>query len=141
GWTVTLIYAGNQTLQPGGWNGTWSQTGGTVTVTNLSYNGALAVGATTTGIGSNFNYTGTHTPPSSVTCTPAGGTTGNTVTVTNPGARNTVVGTAVSLQIAASDSASGQTLTSSAPGLPAGLSISSSGLISGTPTMAGSSSV
>src|SRR6266700_2551804 len=65
GWTVTLTYAGNPTLQPGGWNGTWSQTGGTVTVTNLSYNGALAPGATTTGIGSNFNYTGTHTPASS----------------------------------------------------------------------------
>jgi endoglucanase len=134
GWTVTLTYAGNPTLQPGGWNGTWSQTGGTVTVTNLSYNGALAPGATTTGIGSNFNYTGTHTPASSVTCTPAGGSTGNTVTVTNPGAQTTTVGTAVSRQIAATDSAAGQTLTFTATGLPAGLSISSSGLISGTPT-------
>jgi endoglucanase len=141
GWTVTLTYAGNPTLQPGGWNGTWSQTGATVTVTNLSYNGALAPGAAATGIGSNFNYTGTHTPASSVTCTPAGGTTTNTVTVTSPGARSTVVGTAVSLQIAATDSGSGQTLTYSATGLPAGLAISSSGLISGTPTTAGSSSV
>ena len=52
------------------------------------------------------------------------------------------MGTAVSLQISASDSASGQTLTYSASGLPAGLSISSSsGLISGTPTTAGTSSV
>jgi cellulase/cellobiase CelA1 len=42
----------------------------------------------------------------------------------------------------ASDSASGQTLTYSATGLPAGLSISSStGLISGTPTATGNSSV
>ena len=40
-----------------------------------------------------------------------GGSTGNTVTVTNPGNQSTAVGTAVSLQIAASDSASGQTLT------------------------------
>ena len=71
-----------------------------------------------------------------------GGTTGNTVTVTNPGSETSAVGTAVSLQIKASDSASGQTLTYSATGLPAGLSInSSSGLISGTPTTAGSSSV
>ena len=71
-----------------------------------------------------------------------GGTTGNTVTVTNPGSQTSTVGTAVSLQIKASDSASGQTLTYSATGLPAGLSInSSSGLISGTPTTAGSSSV
>src|ERR1039457_4611438 len=71
-----------------------------------------------------------------------GGTTGNTVTVTNPGNQTGTVGTAVSLQIKATDSASGQTLTYSATGLPAGLSISSStGLISGTPTTAGSSSV
>src|SRR6202034_1256341 len=45
------------------------------------------------------------------------------------------VGTAASLQIAATDSASGQTLTYSATGLPAGLSINSAtGLITGTPT-------
>ena len=72
-----------------------------------------------------------------------GGTgTGNTVTVTNPGTQASTVGTAVSLQIHASDSATGQALAYSAAGLPAGLSISSSaGLISGTPTTAGSSSV
>ena len=70
-----------------------------------------------------------------------GGGGGNTVTVTNPGSQTGTVGTAVSLQIHASDSASGQTLTYSATGLPAGLSISSSGLISGTPTTAGTSSV
>ena len=61
--------------------------------------------------------------------------------MTNPGNQTGTVGTAVSLQIHASDSASGQTLTYSATGLPAGLSISSSGLISGTPTTAGTSSV
>jgi hypothetical protein len=73
--------------------------------------------------------------------TTSGGGGGNTVTVTNPGSQSSTVGTAVSLQIAATDSASGQTLTYSATGLPAGLSInSSSGLISGTPTTAGSSS-
>ncbi len=67
--------------------------------------------------------------------------TGNTVTVTNPGNQTSTVGSAVSLQIHASDSG-GATLTYSASGLPAGLSInSSSGLISGTPTTAGTSSV
>src|SRR5450755_508674 len=71
----------------------------------------------------------------------SGGTGGDTVTVTNPGTQSSTVGTAVSLQIQASDSASGQTLTYSATGLPAGLSISSSGLISGTPTTAGTSSI
>jgi serine protease len=68
--------------------------------------------------------------------------TTNTVTVTNPGNQTSTVGTAVSLQIHATDSASGQTLTYSATGLPAGLSInSSSGLISGTPTTASTYSV
>jgi hypothetical protein len=66
----------------------------------------------------------------------------NTVTVTNPGTQTSTVGTAASLQIRASDSASGQTLTYSATGLPAGLSINaSSGLISGTPTTTGTSTV
>src|SRR5450755_1428237 len=67
---------------------------------------------------------------------------GNTVTVTSPGGQTSTVGTAASVQVHATDSGSGQTLTYSATGLPAGLSInSSSGLISGTPTAAGTSSV
>ena len=66
---------------------------------------------------------------------------GNTVTVTSPGNQSGTVGTAVSLQMSATDSASGQTLAYTASGLPAGLSISSSGLISGTPSTAGSSNV
>jgi hypothetical protein len=67
--------------------------------------------------------------------------TGNTVTVTSPGNQTGTVGKAVSLQIGATDSASGQTLSFTASGLPAGLSISSSGRISGTPTTAGTSNV
>jgi hypothetical protein len=71
---------------------------------------------------------------------PSGGGGGNTVTVTGPGNQSSTVGTAASVQVRASDSASGQTLTYGATGLPAGLSInSSSGLISGTPTTAGTS--
>jgi subtilase family serine protease len=63
--------------------------------------------------------------------------TANTVTVTNPGSQTGTVGTAASLQISATDSASGQTLTYSASGLPAGLTINAStGLITGTPTTA-----
>jgi serine protease len=68
------------------------------------------------------------------------GTT-ETVTVTSPGNQTSTQGTAIStLQISGSDSA-GKSLTYSATGLPAGLSISSSGAITGTPTGTGTSSV
>jgi hypothetical protein len=71
-----------------------------------------------------------------------GTSTGNTVTATNPGNQTTTAGTAVSLQIQATDSASGQTLTYTATGLPTGLSINTTtGLITGTPTTAGTSTV
>jgi hypothetical protein len=86
--------------------------------------------------------TGLGTPDGTAAFTNGGGGTGNTVTVTNPGNQTGTVGTAVSLQIHATDSASGQTLTYGATGLPTGLSInSSSGLISGTPSTAGTFSV
>ena len=79
---------------------------------------------------------------SDIVFTPSTAGAGNTVTVTNPGSQVGATGAAASLQISASDSASGQTLTYSASGLPAGLSINSStGLISGTPTATGNSSV
>jgi poly(hydroxyalkanoate) depolymerase family esterase len=69
----------------------------------------------------------------------SGSTGGNTVTVTNPGNQTAASGTPINpLQVHATDSASGQTLTYSATGLPPGLSISSSGLITGTPSSGGS---
>ncbi|ONI76107.1 peptidase M4 family protein [Actinosynnema sp. ALI-1.44] len=69
------------------------------------------------------------------TCTP----TNTGPTVTNPGSQSTVVNTAVNLQL----SATGGTapLHWTATGLPEGLSISDGGVISGTPTAEGSSSV
>ncbi len=55
------------------------------------------------------------------------------VTVTSPGTLSTVAGNPVDLQVQAADSAAGQTLSYSATGLPAGLSMSSRGLITGWP--------
>jgi hypothetical protein len=66
-----------------------------------------------------------------------GGTTGNTVTVNNPGSQTGTVGVAKSLQMTGTDSG-GLALTWSATGLPSGLSINAStGLISGTPSASG----
>ncbi|MDJ0382064.1 putative Ig domain-containing protein [Streptomyces sp. G-G2] len=85
--------------------------------------------------------TGLGTPNGAAAFT-GGSTGGNTVTVTNPGPRSTTVDTAASLQIQATDSASGQTLTYSATGLPPGLTVNTAtGLISGTPTTAGTYTV
>ncbi len=60
--------------------------------------------------------TGWGTPNGTAAFT-AGTTTGNTVTVTNPGSQSTATGGSASLQIQASDSA-GASLTYSATGLP-----------------------
>ncbi len=70
-----------------------------------------------------------------------GTATANTVTVANPGAQSGTVGTAVSVQLTATDSGSGAKVAFTAAGLPAGLAVSSGGLITGTPTAAGTSTV
>ena len=114
--------------------------------TGLSINSTSGVISGTAATAGTYTATVTGTdstgPSGSATYSWNVGTTGNTVTVTNPGSQTGTVGTAASLQIAATDSASGQTLTYKATGLPAGLSISSAtGLISGTPTTAATSTV
>ena len=120
--------------------GTGTPNGATVTPYLTNSSSDAAAQATTAVSGGAFSATlparslVTYMIPSSG----GGGGSGNTVTVTNPGSQTATVGTAASLQVHASDSAAGQTLTYSAAGLPAGLSINSAtGLISGTPTTAG----
>ncbi|MBQ0911301.1 glycoside hydrolase family 48 protein [Streptomyces sp. RM99] len=61
GWTLTYDYAGNQRLT-NGWNGSWSQSGKTVTVKNATYNARVAAGAAVT-TGGQFTYSGTNTAP------------------------------------------------------------------------------
>jgi Putative Ig domain len=152
-------------------NGGWNEVGGTsASSPMLAAMYALAGNAGTTPADDIYTHTGSFfdvTAGNDGSCSPAylctaetgydgptgigtpdgigglvsGTSSGNTVTVTNPGNQTGTVGTAVSLQIGATDSASGQTLTFAASGLPAGLSISPTGKISGTPTTAGTSSV
>ncbi|MFE9427523.1 beta-1,3-glucanase family protein [Kitasatospora sp. NPDC006697] len=66
-----------------------------------------------------------------------GGGSTETVSWSTPAAQNSTVGTAVSLQLSATDSA-GKALTYSAQSLPPGLTVSAAGLVSGTPTQSGS---
>jgi phosphatidylserine/phosphatidylglycerophosphate/cardiolipin synthase-like enzyme len=153
---VSIFSPGTQTTAVGGT--VYYQTQGEDTCTGtLSYKATglptgLSINSTTGVISGTASTAGTYTvtltgtdttgPTGSATFTWDVGTTSNTVTVTNPGSQTGTVGTAASLQVSASDSASGQTLTYSATGLPAALSISAStGLITGTPTTAGSNSV
>ena len=98
----------------------------TVTVTD---NGSPALTASTT-----FDWTIAAAPPPPENRPP---------TVTSPGAQGGTVGVAIApLQIVASDPDAGQTLTYSAAGLPAGLTLApATGVVSGTPTAAGTSAV
>ena len=64
-WTLGYSYAGNQKLSQG-WSGNWSQSGTAITVTNASWNGSLAAGASTQ-IGANFTYSGSNAAPTAFT--------------------------------------------------------------------------
>lgn len=66
---------------------------------------------------------------------------GRPVTVTTPGPQEGVAGRSVSVAVAAQDSTSGQTPAFTATGLPAGVSISGGGTMSGTPNTAGTTTV
>jgi hypothetical protein len=136
------------------WNTvSYSMTTGTTSVSNLDV-GQLAQDAINRGYMSSSCWLidveagfelwqgGTGLATNSFSVNVNGTSHGNTVTVNNPGNQSGTVGSPASLQVQASDSASGQTLTYAASGLPPGLSINSStGLISGTPTTSGTYNV
>ena len=66
GWTVTINYGNGQTVTQL-WGGVYTQSGGTVTVRNESWNGNLAVNATTT-FGFLASWNGTTSTPVSYMC-------------------------------------------------------------------------
>ena len=67
GWTLQFSFPNGQTVTQG-WNGSFSQSGSTVTVTNLSYNGTIPPGTTLSNApGFNGTWTGTNSPPTSFT--------------------------------------------------------------------------
>jgi len=65
GWQLTWAFPSGQTIS-NLWNGSYTQSGPNVTVTNASYDGTLAPGATAT-VG--FTANGTSAAPSNLTCT------------------------------------------------------------------------
>jgi endoglucanase len=65
-WTVKWTFGGNQQISSA-WNVTEAQSGETVTMSNLSYNGSIAPGGTVSGMGFTANDSGTNTVPASFT--------------------------------------------------------------------------
>ncbi|MGY3205265.1 glycoside hydrolase family 48 protein [Streptomyces sp. TE5632] len=63
GWTLTYAYTGNQQLV-NGWNGSWSQSGKTVTVRDAGHNARIAAGGAVT-TGAQFAYSGGNAAPAS----------------------------------------------------------------------------
>ncbi len=66
GWTATWIFANGQTITQS-WGATVTTSGGSVTATNLSWNGGLGAGATTS-FGFIGSWNGTNGVPT-VSCT------------------------------------------------------------------------
>jgi endoglucanase len=60
-WTLTFTVGGTTTLT-NGWNGTWSQSGTTLTARNVDWNGNLPSGGTVT-TGFQASFTGSNPPP------------------------------------------------------------------------------
>jgi endoglucanase len=65
-WTVTFRYGGDQKVTSA-WGATPSQSGSTVTLTNLSYDAAIAPGATLTGVGMQGTWSASDAAPSGFT--------------------------------------------------------------------------
>lgn len=65
GWTLSFTWPSGQQVREG-WSATYSQSGSTVTATNVSYNGTIPANNSTQ-IGFNGSYSGTNTPPSTFT--------------------------------------------------------------------------
>jgi endoglucanase len=63
GWTLTYRYGGDQKVTSA-WGASASQSGATVTLTNVSYNGSIAPGGTLTGVGMQGTWTSSDAAPS-----------------------------------------------------------------------------
>lgn len=112
-WDLKYAYSGSETLSSG-WNGTWTQSGKAIDVASLSWNGSLATGAST-GLGANFNLSGTIDTPTAFTLNGVACTsnTGGTPTSSPTG---TGTSTATSTATATGTSTATSTATSTGTG-------------------------
>jgi xyloglucan-specific exo-beta-1,4-glucanase len=65
GWTLKFTFPGSQQVTQG-WNGTFTQSGANVTVTNASYNATIAAGASVNP-GFNGSWSGSNPSPTAFT--------------------------------------------------------------------------
>jgi cellulose 1,4-beta-cellobiosidase len=112
-WTLAYSYAGNQTLSQG-WNGTWTQSGKNITVTNASWNGSLATNGTAS-LGANFTNSGPNIAPTAFTlngvaCNGGGGNGTPAVAITSPASGASFTAPAT-IPITATASESGGTIS------------------------------
>jgi cellulase/cellobiase CelA1 len=66
GWTLAFTFPGNQTIT-NLWNGTYTQSGASVSVKDAGYNGVIGANGGTVNFGFNLNYSGTNAKPTSFT--------------------------------------------------------------------------
>jgi xylan 1,4-beta-xylosidase len=66
GWTLAWTFPGNQTIT-NLWNGTYTQSGASVTVKNASYNANIPANGGSLNFGFNLNYSGANAKPASFT--------------------------------------------------------------------------
>jgi endoglucanase len=114
-WQLGYQYSGNQMIT-NGWNGTWTQSGSFVTVTNAAWNGTVATGGTVT-LGFTANVTSANDDPTAFTfngqqCNGSGGGAPATPTVqlTSPTANQSFT-PGSDIMLAASASETGGTIS------------------------------
>jgi arabinogalactan endo-1,4-beta-galactosidase len=66
GWTLAWTFPGNQTIT-NLWNGTYTQSGASVSVKDAGYNAMIGANGGTTSFGFGMNYSGTNAKPTSFT--------------------------------------------------------------------------
>ncbi len=130
-WTLTWAFANGQTVTQL-WNGSETQSGANVTVSNLSYNGSIPAGGSLTGVGFNGSWNNaTNSAPASfalngVTCGGGGGGTSGSFSL-SPASTSLSLSDGKSatdtISIADSGSFSGN-VTLSVSGLPNGIAAS-----------------